>query len=83
MSRTRELIQELSERIERNGKGVERRGIKFQMGRRDWHMSLNGGANPNNAAATAMTAIGDAKTGECAPKERVARIDHRHRLFWR
>jgi len=53
------------------------------MGHRDWHMSLNGGANPDNAAATAMTAIGDAKTGECAPKERVARIDHRHRLFWR
>lgn len=37
--------------------------------------------NPDNATATVIGAIGDSNTWQRSPKERVSRINHRHRLF--
>ena len=75
------LLEQLLQRFERNGKGIQGRGIIFQIGCGDGDMPFHGGANPDNATTTAMARIGDANTGQGSPKEWMTRIDHRDRLL--
>ena len=75
------LLEQLLQRCERNGKGIQGRGIIFQIGCGDGDMPFHGGANPDNATTTAMARIGDANTGQGSPKERMTRIDHRDSLL--
>lgn len=69
------------QRFQRNGKGIQGRGIIFQRGCGDGDMSFYGGANPDNATTTAMARIRDTNTGQGAPKERMTRIDDGDRLL--
>src|SRR5947208_5557843 len=71
-----QLLEQVLQRCERNGKGIQGRGIIFQIGCGDGNMPFHGGANPDNATTTAMARIGDANTGQGSPKERMTRIDH-------
>jgi hypothetical protein len=75
------LLEQLLQRFERNGKGIQGRGIIFQIGCGDGNMPFHGGTNPDNATPTAMAPIGDANTGQGSPKERMTRIDHGDRLL--
>src|SRR2546421_5780025 len=46
------FLQELLQRFDRNGKGVEGGGIIFQIGRGDGDMSFHSGTNPDGTATT-------------------------------
>jgi hypothetical protein len=75
------LLEQLLQRFERNGKGIQGRGIIFQSGCGDGDMPFYGGANPEDATTTAMARIGDANTGQGSPEEGMTRIDHGDRLL--
>src|SRR6266516_3866049 len=75
------LLQELSQRFNRNGKGELGCRVIFQVGCCNGYMALNSGANPHDTAAASMGRIGNADTGQGPSKERVTRINHGHRLL--
>ena len=69
------------ERLDRDGKGIQGLRIELEVGGADGNMAFNRGTKPDETAAPPMTGIGAPDERECSSKERMARIDHPHRLF--